>query len=313
MRKIDYSIVIPVYYNDTTLVYTEEQIRTKVLEKVPWKGEIIFVDDGSNDESFNILKHLYSKHPEDIRVYKLSKNFGQRNAIWCGSTHSPGAVIAISADGQDPVELIPQMLEKHFNDGYEIVLAKREGRDESLWRKMTSAAVYWCIKRFGNQEMPVGGFDFRLLGKKANAELLRKWQPYTFSQIRILDLGFKRTWLSYKREARKGGVSKWTFSKKFTYMIDGLLGHSYLPIRAISIFGAICALLSFFLGAWFLVSYFVHGGHAIKGWTPIVLLVLFLGGTQMLMIGMLGEYLWRVLAQVRDNPPYIIEEALGTE
>ena len=309
-RNIDYSVIVPVYYNDTTLEYTEEQIRSKVLMKSHMKGEIIFIDDGSGDNSYEVLKKLHSAHPKDIRVLKLSRNFGQWNAVWCGMEHAPGAVVSISADGQDPADLILQMLERHFDGGCEVVLAKRAGRDESWWRKTTSAIVYWFIKRLGNKEIPVGGFDFWLLGANAKQSLLSKWQPHIFSQVRLLELGFKREWLSYRREARKGGVSRWTFAKKFTYMIDGILGHSYIPIRAMSVMGIVCAGLSFVLAMFFFLSYLIHGGHAIKGWTPIVLLVLFLGGMQMLMIGVIGEYLWRVLAQVRNNPPYIIEERL---
>lgn len=310
IEEKEYSIVIPVYYNETTLEFTEDSIRKNVLEKTPWRGEIVFVDDGSGDGSYEVLKRIHAKHPDDIRVFKLSRNFGQTNAVWCGMQHSSGAIVSISADGQDPADLIPNMLAKYFDEGCEVVLARRQGRDESWWRKITSALVYWCIKKLGHRDMPVGGFDFYVLGKKAKGKLLKVWQPHTFFQVRLLELGFSRAWLSYKREARKGGVSKWTFAKKFTYMIDGVLGHSYIPIRAMSVMGVICAGLSFLLGLYFFVAYLIQGGHAIKGWTPIVLLVLFLGGMQMLMIGVIGEYLWRVLAQVRNNPPYIIEERL---
>ncbi len=155
--------------------------------------------------------------------------------------------------------------------------------------------------------MPVGGFDFVLLGKTAKNSLIKVYQPHTFMQARVLDLGFKRAWIGYHRRERLHGKSRWSFAKKVTYMLDGVLGHSYLPIRMMSILGAIFSLTSFLCAGFFLINYLIHG-HALKGWTPIILSILFVGGVQMMMIGMIGEYLWRVLAQVRQSPPYIVEE-----
>jgi dolichol-phosphate mannosyltransferase len=165
------------------------------------------------------------------------------------------------------------------------------------------------MKHLSNKEMPVGGFDFVLLGQKAKDALIKTYQPHTFMQARILDLGFKRAWFGYNRRDRLHGVSKWTLAKKFTYMLDGVLGHSYLPIRIMSAIGALFSLASFFVATFFLVNYLING-HKIQGWTPIILSILFVGGVQIMMIGVLGEYLWRVLAQVRGAPPYIIEEIL---
>ena len=316
MRNIDYSIVIPVYFNEGSLEAVEAELRTKVLEGVPqYKGELVFVDDGSGDRSFEILRKVHDKHPLDVRVLRLSRNFGQNNALWCGFEHSPSAVVMLSADGQDPVELIPEMLRKHFLDGYEVVIAKRESREETIFRRLTSKCVYWLMRHLSNREMPAGGFDFVLLGRKAKEALIKTYQPHTFIQVRMLDLGFKRAWLGYHRRDRIHGKSKWTLAKKFTYMLDGVLGHSYLPIRMMSVVGALFSLASFLCAMFFLVSYLVHG-HALQGWTPIILSILFVGGVQMMMIGVLGEYLWRVLAQVRCAPPYIVEEiveGIGSE
>lgn len=309
MRKVDFSVVVPVYYNDTTLEYTEDRIRRLVLEKVPWKGEIVFVDDGSGDRSFEVLCELQKRHPADIRVFKLSRNFGQVNALWCGMSHSPNAVVQISADGQDPIDLIPEMLDRHFNQGKEIVIARRASRDETAYRRWSSRLVYYFIKRLSNADMPVGGFDFLLIGDKARREYLRVWQPNTFMQVRILDLGYSRDWIPYHRADRKGGVSKWTLARKITYTLDAVLGHSYVPIRLMSVVGIAFSGLSFLLGLFFFLSYLCVG-QTIRGWTPIVLLILFIGGLQMSMIGVVGEYLWRVLAQVRGNAPYLVEKVI---
>ncbi len=307
MTDVTYSIVIPVYNNEGSLRALESEIRSKVLDvKTNYQGEIIFVDDGSRDQSFAVLKELQQSHPEDVRVFKLSKNFGQVNALWCGFEHSPAAVVMLSADGQDPVDLIPEMLQKHFDGRIEIVIAKRESREETFSRRVTSKCVYWLMQRLSSREMPIGGFDFVLLGRQAKTALLRSHQPHTFMQVRILDLGFKRAWIGYHRRDRMHGKSMWTFTKKFTYMLDGVLGHSFLPIRMMSVIGAFFSLASFLCAAYFLLNYLIHG-HMLKGWTPIILAILFVGGVQMLMIGVIGEYLWRVLAQVRQTPPYIVE------
>lgn len=306
-KTVDYSIVIPVFFNEKSLDSIESEIRAKVLEKLPqYKGEIIFVDDGSKDKSYEVLTRIQENHPNDIRVIKLSRNFGQVNALWCGFFHAPSAVIMISADGQDPVDLIPEMLEKHFAQGYEVVIAKRASREDGILRSVTSWIVYWLMRKISNPDMPVGGFDFLLLGNRAKTTLLQSYQPHTFFQARILDLGFSRTWVNYNRKKRLHGESKWTLAKKITYMIDGVLGHSFLPIRIISCVGCLFSFTSFLLAMFFLINYLING-HKLSGWTPIILSILFVGGMQMLMTGIIGEYLWRVLAQVRNNPPYIVE------
>jgi glycosyltransferase involved in cell wall biosynthesis len=312
MSDVDYSIVVPVYFNEGSLKELEAELRGKVLEVVQYKGEIVFIDDGSRDCSFEIMRELQRAQPDDVRVFKLSRNFGQSNALWCGFENTPSTIVMISADGQDPVETIPKMLRKHFDEGYEVVIAKRDSREETFFRRLTSKVVYWLMRRLSNSEMPVGGFDFVLLGDKAKKALIKVYQPHTFMQARMLDLGFKRAWIGYHRCDRKHGQSRWTFAKKFTYMLDGVLGHSYLPIRMMSLIGAGFSLISLLFASYFLINYLTHG-HVLKGWTPIILAVLFVGGVQMMMIGVIGEYLWRVLAQVRQTPPYIVEEVLDSE
>lgn len=309
MGAVAYSIVVPVYFNEGSLKELEAELREKVLEVMQYKGEIVFIDDGSRDCSYEILRDLQRAQPDDVRVFKLSRNFGQCNALWCGFENTPSTIVMISADGQDPVETIPQMLRKHFDDGYEVIIAKRDSREESVFRRLTSKIVFWLMRRISNSEMPIGGFDFVLLGKRAKDALLKIYQPHTFIQARILDLGFKRDWIGCHRRERKQGQSRWTFAKKFTYMLDGVLGHSYFPIRLMSLIGAGFSLASLSSASFFLINYLIYGSVLI-GWTPIILSILFVGGIQMMMIGLIGEYLWRVLAQVRQTPPYIVEEVI---
>lgn len=308
--QVDYSIVIPVYYNEGSLAMMAKKVHEKVfavMDKL--HGELLFVDDGSGDGSFAELEKIVRDYPHDVRVIKLSRNFGQVSAWWCGIKNTPGPVVVISADGQDPVELIPTMLHKYFDDGNEIVIATRQSREETAWRRITSAFVYSAIRKLSTKDLPSGGFDFFLLGTKAKASLIANWQPNTFFQIRIMQLGFNRVFIPYHRSNREVGISRWTFSKKITYMIDGVLGHSYMPIRAMSILGLAFSSISFLMAIFFAISYFFNQ-NVVRGWTPIVLLILFIGGIQMMMIGVLGEYLWRILAQTRQDTPYIIEKEI---
>ena len=307
----DYSIVIPVYYNEDTLEYTEERIRSEVFARYPKKrGEIVFVDDGSKDGSFEVLEKIYRRANGDVRVFRLSRNFGQFNATWCGLCQTQGPCVIMAADGQDSIEDVPTMLKRHFEHGVEIVIGTRYVRKESFMRRASAGLVYSAIRRFGNKDMPEGGFDFFLIGKKAKESLLTTYQPNTFFSVRVLDLGFSREFIPCRREERKGKTkSRWTISKKLTYMIDGILGHSYIPIRAISIVGFAFSILSFLASCVFFVTHFFDP-HIVPGWTTLFLAIMFTGGIQMLMIGVLGEYLWRILAQVRNSSPYIIESSL---
>jgi len=309
--RADYSIVIPVYFNEDTLEYTERRVREEVFARYPSKkGEIVFVDDGSKDGSFDVLKKIHAKADGDVRVFRLSRNFGQFNATWCGLCQTGGPCVIMAADGQDSIEDVPVMLKKHFEDGVELVIGTREERHESFFKRSSANLVYSTIRKFGNKDMPEGGFDFFLIGKKAKDSLLTTYQPNTFFSVRVLDQGFSREFIPCRREERKGASkSRWTFSKKMTYMIDGVLGHSYVPIRAMSVIGFAFAALSFVASIVFFVAHFFDP-HIVPGWTTLALLILFIGGIQMLMVGVLGEYLWRVLAQVRNSPPYIIETSL---
>ena len=205
MKEIDYSIVVPVFCNEGSLEALSEELREKVIKAFPdLKGELIFVDDGSIDKSYSVLKKIYESNPSDVRIFKLSRNYGQVNALWCGFQNASSAVVMISADGQDPVELIPEMLRKHFCGGYEVVIARRQSRDETFFRRFTSNIVYWLVNKLSQKDMPIGGFDFLLLGKDAKQALIEVYQPQTFIQTRILNLGFKRAWLDYHRRNRHG-------------------------------------------------------------------------------------------------------------
>jgi dolichol-phosphate mannosyltransferase len=215
-------------------------------------------------------------------------------------------VVSISADGQDPARLIDQMLAGHFREGYEVVVCARHDREESFYRRMTSAVFYWIIRKLAFPQMPPGGFDLILMGRRALDVFLSNRDANLFLQGQVMWSGFKTKILEYTRQPRTCGKSRWTFAKKVTYLIDGVMSHSYFPIRFMSLAGFITAIMGFMYAALVLGVWLVRG-NPVQGWTPIVILILLLGGTNMLMLGVVGEYVWRTLSQVRNRDPFIIE------
>ena len=273
-NKMDCSIIIPVYFNEGMLINTMESLKENVINVNNYTYEIIFVV----------------------------------NAIIAGFEIAKGkCVLAISADGQDPPELINNMLKYHFEEKYDVVLCTRKSRDDSFYRIITSKFFYFLMKSLAFPDMPVGGFDFFLLGRHALNVFLKNQDATPFIQGQILWMGFDTKRIEYKRLSRKIGESKWTFRKKITYLIDGVLNYSYFPIRFISVIGLSVATLGFLYAVVVLISKIVWG-NPLKGWAPLMIVILVLCGTQMLMLGIIGEYLWRAFAQVKNRELYVIDK-----
>lgn len=305
---VDYSVIIPVYFNGDCLPALSDTVISKVIEtQLPKKGEFIFVDDGSKDDSLEQLLLLKKKFPNQIKVVKLCRNFGQVHAIAAGFSISQGScVLTISADGQEPPEIVNQMLDAHFKEGFEVVICARKERDESWYRIVTSRIFYSLVKKLAFSQLPSGGFDIFLLSKRALEVFQRNTDANPFTQGQVLWMGFPHKSIEYNRLSRIAGRSRWTFAKKLTYLIDGVLAYSYLPIRWMSLVGLTLACIGF-IYAFIIVLSFLFWGNAIKGWAPIVILILTIGGFQTLMLGIIGEYVWRTLAQVRKRDAFIID------
>ena len=312
--NVDYSIVIPVYYNEGLLKGTMESIKREVVEANPdLIAEVIFIDDGSGDGSLRELMEIREKDPDLVKIIQLTRNFGQVNALLAGYSHARGkCIILLSADGQDPPHLINKMLSGYYDEHYEIVACSRQGRDESYYRILTSKLFYFFMRRLSFPNMPLGGFDFVLLGRRALNALLDNKEAHPFFQGQILWTGFKIKFIEYRRQQRRHGKSRWTFAKKITYLLDGVIGYSFSPLRFMSIGGIVIALL----GIGYAASIFILriiGNIPVKGWAPLMIVILVMGGIQMLMLGVIGEYLWRTLAQVRNRAPYIIQNIYDNE
>jgi dolichol-phosphate mannosyltransferase len=306
---IDYSIIIPVYFNEGSLKKTFQQLNKEVIsQNKDKKGEIIFVDDGSEDNSLEELLQIYKENPGLVKVVKFTRNFGQYFAKLAGHKLAEGkCMISIAADLQDPPKLINSMLNHFFNNGYDIVAGIRTARDESYYRRITSNMFYWILKKLVFKNFPMQGFDFHLVSRRVANLLVANKEANPFFQGQLLWTGFKIKFLPYKRDKRSSGKSRWTLTKKVKLLIDAVLSYSYFPIRIMSVFGLIMSGLGFIWAIWIFVGRLL-GRTPVRGWAPMMIMILVLSGIQMIMLGIIGEYLWRTLDQVRNRQPYIIEE-----
>lgn len=300
------SIIIPVYYNEDNLIPLYSDMKEKVLEKIDYAYELVFVNDGSKDKSLSVLKQL-AKQDRNIKVISLSRNFGSHAAILCGLTHSTGdCAVVKAADLQEPSELILEMVGS-WRKGNNVVLAVRSGRDESKSQSLFANLYYWLVRKVALPNMPKGGFDVYLLDKKVIEVLSRLDEKNSALTGQILWSGFKTDVVYYHRLAREIGESKWTLKKKIRLVMDTLFSFSTLPITVVlgigtaSFFGAIVWALIVLISK-------LTGLIQVSGWTTLFIFNLFSFGIIMLTLGVLGEYLWRTFDASRNRPPYIIEE-----
>lgn len=302
-----FTIIIPVYYNELNLPTTIPSLLGFTEIRTDYKLELIFVDDGSGDRSLEILHDFQAKDPGIIKIIKLTRNFGSMAAIQAGFTVATGDCVGmISADLQDPPELFLEMLD-HWEKGNKAIFAVRQDRNEPFLQKFFSNSYYSLIRRFAIHDYPIGGFDFFLVDRQVIKVLNNIQEKNTNLMSLIHWLGFKPVMISYTRRQRSKGKSRWTTSKKIKLFIDTFVGFSYFPIRALSFIGLLVAIGSFFYGI-YILSYWLFFGIPVQGYVPIMLVMTFTSGIQMTMLGVLGEYLWRTLDEVRHRPPFVIDE-----
>ena len=301
------TIVVPVYFNEFNLPDTIPQLLALKSDLADYNLELIFVDDGSGDRSLSVLLDFQQQHPDEIKVVKLTRNFGSMAAIQAGFTVACGDCVGmIAADLQDPPELFLEML-SYWENGSKAVFAVRQDREESPAQKFFSNSYYSLIRRFAIQGYPNGGFDFFLVDRQVARDLNQIQEKNTNLMTLIYWLGYKPVMLPYVRRQRKKGKSRWTLAKKIKLFIDTFVAFSFYPIRILSLLGLLVALGSFLYGA-FVLFYWLLYGIEVKGWVPIVVVLTFTAGLQMAMLGVLGEYLWRTLDEVRRRPLFVIDE-----
>lgn len=304
MEKL--SIVVPVYYNEKNLKPLYEDLKEKVLEKLDCAYEIVFVNDGSKDGSYEVMQELAAMD-ENIKLVNLSRNFGEHLATLAGMAECTGTVaVRKAADLQEPSEMILEMLEK-YRAGAKVVLAVRKDREEPLSQKMFSKIYCWMMRKFALANMPQGGFDTYMISRQVIdilVEISEKNAPLT---EQVLWSGFESEKVYYVRQKREIGKSGWTLSKKIKLTVDSLISFSYFPIRCVSVVGALSILGTIIGGIVILVEHFM-GRITVEGYTTIVLLILLAFGIVMLTLGIMGEYIWRILDEVRNRPSYIVDK-----
>jgi dolichol-phosphate mannosyltransferase len=306
MSKPLFSIVIPFYFNELNIPYTIPRLEELQKKLSDYDIEFIFIDDGSQDLTLNLLLKAREKN-NSIKVIKLSKNFGANTASQVGIRYATGDCVGVlAADLQDPPELFVDMLQK-WKEGYKIVMAIREDREEPWHQKFFSNSTYYLMRKIAFPDYPEKGYDLVLFDKQIANELRQFSGRNSYLPFLIFSLGHKRFQIPYVRKKREHGKSRWTFSKKIKSFIDSIVNFSYVPLRLMSLIGFIVAGLSFIYGVIVIIGY-IRGEVPIEGWTSIIVIVTFLLGLIIIMLGIIGEYLWRTLDEARQAPLFIIDE-----
>lgn len=307
-KTIEASVVIHVYNEEGNLSVLSERL-ARIFNKIGLEYEFIFVDDGSSDNSFNLLKNLRERDRQ-IKILKLSRNFGHQIAMTAGINHSRGdIVITMDADLQDSPEVIEDLY-KEYKAGYDVVFAVRQKREgETFFKLATAFLFYRLFNKLANINMPADTGDFRLLSRKAVDALNQVKEKDRFLRGLSSWIGFKQSKVYYKRDKRSKGRSKYSLFKMIAFAFNGITSFSNFPLRVSLIAGFLCGVLSFAYLAVSLV-YFILG-KTLAGWTSIIALVTFFGSVQLFSIGILGEYIGRIFNEVKNRPLYFIEAKSG--
>lgn len=305
MQMPKLSIVIPVYFNEENLLPLYADIKAKIIDVINYDYEIVMVDDGSKDNSWKIMQEL-AEQDENIKTIKLSRNFGSHAAILCGLSNCTGDCAVIkAADLQEPTEMILDMFES-WTKGNNVVLAAREGREESFFQKIFANLYYWMVRKLALSQMPKNGFDIFLLDRKVIEVLERMDERNSAITGQILWSGFKTDIIYYVRKSREIGKSKWTLRKKIKLVMDTLYSFSTVPITIVSLIGGVSVVGSL-IWALFVLTGKITGNIVVNGWTTLIIFQLFSFGIIMMTLGILGGYLWRTFDASRNRPPYIME------
>lgn len=305
--KITYSIIAPIYNEIDNLPELYRRVK-EVMDSNGEAWELILVDDGSTDGSTEKIRELAAKD-KTVRPVIFARNFGHQIAITAGWDYARGdAVVIIDADLQDPPEVILDLAKK-WREGYEVVYAVRGEREGETWfKKFTAAAFYRLIYSITDVKIPVDTGDFRLMDRKVVNVLKQMQERHRFPRGMSAWVGFKQIGVTYNRAARHAGVTKYPFKKMFRLAINAITGFSYFPLQVATFFGFVSAGISI-LAIPVVAALRLAGSHFFEGQTTTLVSVLFLGGVQLISLGILGEYVGRLYDEAKGRPLYIVREA----
>ena len=305
------SIVVPVYNEVDGIGAFYERAKAVCLGLQDLDHEIVFVDDGSTDGSIGALQALARKDPA-VRIVKFSRNFGHQIAITAGVDHAEGdAIVVIDADLQDPPETIVDFVQK-WREGFDVVYGVRESRDGETRAKLWTASMFYrLLRRFTSVEIPVDVGDFRLMSRRSAQVLRGMREKDRFVRGLVSWMGFAQTGVTYNRDARYAGETKYPYRKMLKFAVDGITSFSIAPLKLASWLGYLASGLAFL----YLAAVFIQKamGATIQGWATIMVAMLFLGGVQLICIGIIGEYIGRIFNEIKPRPMYVVEEVIETE
>ena len=306
------SVVVPVYFGELVIGKTYERLKQVLLGLEPGcRHEIIFINDGSTDRSFEILSDLSRQDP-DVRIVEFSRNFGHQIAVTAGMDYAKGdAVIVIDDDLQDPPEVIPTMVAK-WKEGYKVVYgvrAKRKG--EGVFKVLTASIFYRLLNKLSDINLPLDVGDFRLMDRSVINTLRDMREQSRYIRGLVAWVGFKQCGIPYERDIRYAGKTNYTLRKMVMFALDGIISFSDKPLRLTGHFGLLVTTLSVLAAIWLIVGRITNPQSAVPGWTSLSIAVLFLGGVQLISIGVLGEYIGRIFRETKQRPLYVVADKLG--
>ncbi|NNF85757.1 MAG: glycosyltransferase family 2 protein [Winogradskyella sp.] len=304
MTNKDLSVIIPVFNESSNLDELYQRL-TDTLKSITDSYEIIFINDGSTDNSASKILE-FAELNEKIFYINFSRNFGHQVAVSAGLKHCKSkCTVIIDSDLQDPPELI-KSLYATYKKGYDVVYAKRDGRKgESALKKLTAKLFYRILNKLTKVDIPVDTGDFRLIDQKVVNVLNKMKEQDKFLRGQIAWIGLKQTHVLFQRESRKGGTSSYSYSKMFKLAFDGITGFSDKPLLFVSRLGFIISFFSFLVILFAIFSHFILK-QTITGWTSLIISVMFIGGIQLISIGIIGEYISRINNNVKERPLYVI-------
>lgn len=305
------TVIIPAYNEATNLAPLHERL-VKATAGIPgYEFEFLFVDDGSTDETPAVLDQLRMLDGR-VKAVRFSRNFGSHAACLAGLMNARGDLaVILAADLQDPPELIPKMLEQ-IEEGFDVVVAVRNQREDP-WVTVALANLYnRLMRRFAIPTWPTRGADVVMM-RRAVRDVVTSWrQKNTSIFAQVLWSGFRQATLVYTKQQRHAGRSKWTLAKKLKLLVDSFVSFSFSPIRLIAYSGMVLSLVGFAYAV-FIVLNKLFFSHPIEGWSSLMIVLLLVSGFQLLMLGVIGEYLWRVVDEAHGTPPFIIQSTLGLD
>ncbi|MBK6274914.1 MAG: glycosyltransferase family 2 protein [Saprospirales bacterium] len=304
---MEISVVIPIFNEEANIHLLQERL-VNAVTAVTNDYELIFVNDGSKDKSLPIIKELSAKFSQ-VKFIDFSKNFGHQIAVFAGLEHAQGnTIVIIDADLQDPPELIKDLYTK-LQQGYDVVFAQREQRVGESWHKLLTAKLYYrVLNRLSEVEIPLDTGDFRIITKKVKDIIVSMPEHNKFLRGQIAWTGFNQTSILYKREERHAGNTNYPYSKMLKFAFDGITSFSNIPLRLATYLGFMVSFVAFLVIVYTLYQkYFKH--DVVQGWSSLMISILFIGGVQLICLGIIGEYLGRIMDNVKKRPLYIVKDS----